>query len=731
MKKSIALLLVLAFALMTLGFPLSVAAKNTNTVTITVTMPDTVKVGESWNGVMPEIAVEGDLNVYGVNFSLVAGTEADDAWILPYGNRFVQKSNQVGVGFYLYPEFANGESMMLPEPMELSFVVNGEPIASYMVTKQYGENGECYRIETNMNLELSDRIVYSIKAEDLNLQGGVYIDLSEMPKEAEAGASFSFRARLASDSFNVEDIYSAEGYTINGDEIEYDATFVMPERDVIVDAKVKDRYKGWEYVPQVDITLNFDEDIYYGRTLPTDETFMNALSVSSSVEGVEVKVSHANVETLYDESTGGDLAWVGNQFLSFWIQAEEGYLLYNPYLPEFEYDENGNETHPREDWLNENLKITFNGIQRHFALSFQPNGENGSAYAEGYWVSGYYVSPDNAIELHVEWAMRTELPLDTSGYKAGETVVVPDSLWVWDGYMPTGYLLSYTHPENGEMLDHVYGKSFVMPESDGEVKVIAMGVKGKFGSSSEEGDGCVVVQQSQDSDGYISLDVHDDTFADITIVQINKINEDDFYGDGYEILEMVNQTLSDISNETVTFEIKALSYNQEVQPRDVIIVTFPIPEGFDSKYIAFYHVDKNGSYEIVPAMVDHEKGVCKAVIEHFSTYVIAYSVEETPYGEHSYKNGICQICGETDPDYVPATELRRLGDVNNDGEVNKMDYLDLKRYCFDTKLLDDNSLLAADVNRDNEVNKMDYLDLKRFCFNTKVISPEYIEVPIV
>jgi len=79
----------------------------------------------------------------------------------------------------------------------------------------------------------------------------------------------------------------------------------------------------------------------------------------------------------------------------------------------------------------------------------------------------------------------------------------------------------------------------------------------------------------------------------------------------------------------------------------------------------------------------------------------------------------------------PATIDRLLGDVNNDGFVNKEDYLLLKRYCFDTVVLDDSSLLAADVNRDGDVNKGDYVHLKRFCFDTMNIDPEYIQIPVV
>ncbi len=78
----------------------------------------------------------------------------------------------------------------------------------------------------------------------------------------------------------------------------------------------------------------------------------------------------------------------------------------------------------------------------------------------------------------------------------------------------------------------------------------------------------------------------------------------------------------------------------------------------------------------------------------------------------------------------PATVDRLLGDVNNDGVVDKKDYAALKRYCFETMVLGANNLLAADVNQDGVVDKKDYAALKRACFDTYTINPEYIQVPV-
>ncbi len=75
---------------------------------------------------------------------------------------------------------------------------------------------------------------------------------------------------------------------------------------------------------------------------------------------------------------------------------------------------------------------------------------------------------------------------------------------------------------------------------------------------------------------------------------------------------------------------------------------------------------------------------------------------------------------------VELVKNRRVGDVNNDGEVDKNDYIALKRYCFETVQLDEESIRAADINNDGEINKSDYNALKRACFGTYKISPEYL-----
>ncbi len=69
---------------------------------------------------------------------------------------------------------------------------------------------------------------------------------------------------------------------------------------------------------------------------------------------------------------------------------------------------------------------------------------------------------------------------------------------------------------------------------------------------------------------------------------------------------------------------------------------------------------------------------------------------------------------------------RRMGDVNNDGNVDKKDFATLKRYCLKLTELDENSLAAANVNGDDAVDKKDFAMLKRVCLGMATITPEFV-----
>lgn len=59
-----------------------------------------------------------------------------------------------------------------------------------------------------------------------------------------------------------------------------------------------------------------------------------------------------------------------------------------------------------------------------------------------------------------------------------------------------------------------------------------------------------------------------------------------------------------------------------------------------------------------------------------------------------------------------------LGDVNADGTVDQVDYLLVRRSCFNTYALSEAETMRADVNADGEIDQLDYLCIKRISFGT-------------
>ena len=58
------------------------------------------------------------------------------------------------------------------------------------------------------------------------------------------------------------------------------------------------------------------------------------------------------------------------------------------------------------------------------------------------------------------------------------------------------------------------------------------------------------------------------------------------------------------------------------------------------------------------------------------------------------------------------------GDVNSSGDIDKYDYILVKRYCLKTVTFDDDQMARGDVNKSGEIDKYDYILIKRHCLKT-------------
>ncbi len=89
---------------------------------------------------------------------------------------------------------------------------------------------------------------------------------------------------------------------------------------------------------------------------------------------------------------------------------------------------------------------------------------------------------------------------------------------------------------------------------------------------------------------------------------------------------------------------------------------------------------------------------------------------------HEDEEGIlelrCTKCGTVLDTKIAPVEVGLRGDVNNNGEIDSMDYVLLKRQYFGTYQFTEEQMLKGDVDESYEIDSMDYVLLKRAYFGT-------------
>lgn len=83
---------------------------------------------------------------------------------------------------------------------------------------------------------------------------------------------------------------------------------------------------------------------------------------------------------------------------------------------------------------------------------------------------------------------------------------------------------------------------------------------------------------------------------------------------------------------------------------------------------------------------------------------------------------ITNVAAETKLSLTLNASQAQRGDVNLNGSIDALDYLQLKRHVNRTFTLSASQQLVADINRDGKINALDYLQLKRHVNRTYVIS---------
>ncbi len=95
---------------------------------------------------------------------------------------------------------------------------------------------------------------------------------------------------------------------------------------------------------------------------------------------------------------------------------------------------------------------------------------------------------------------------------------------------------------------------------------------------------------------------------------------------------------------------------------------------------------------------------------------------EPDVGKTGWEELRCTVCGDLLDEGRELPALRLFGDINNSGEIDKYDYLMVKRAVMGTLTLDGIEAKAADVNNNGGIDKYDYLLIKRHVMGTYTIA---------
>lgn len=692
--------------------PMLISAEN-GVISITVSIPESAKIGESWDNVTPEIALTGTVDDF---YSLSVDTDLTKF----ESSGYIRSTNNVACVVYLRAElnedYANSEyTPEFPDVYGLDFIINEKWLAfdeMFDCVQHEKYNGFDYIVIyiKEMNISLTGRTTYPITADTTLYRDCCGVNIENTPTEAEAGAKVKLSARLEYKYDFDPNPFELDYFTVNGTRVPDDGSFIMPQQAVTVGAKITDKYVNSKFISEINISLDFkNEDIFYGKKLPTSADLFNALSATSNISGLDISIDEdfVNVDTLVGDN-GEYEPWVGNTMLSFHVKAPDGYVFANPYITDYIENDDGTISNPKKEWLDSNMTVKVNGVETHFMVA--PN----NPYANGYIISEYYCGADY-IEIHILWFSRLKInEVDLSNVNADQLVDLSNIEWTYDGYRPTGYYIrtKYYYETDIDTTDNWYyrytpiiGKSFTMPELEAnqtDPVVVAYVIRGAEGMTAQK-----IETEAND---YLNVNTDNADFGDDTVVFISKIREYTEYGDENEDYIRIKEALAELANDSILFDISASSYNQKIQPNGTVLVTFTLPSGYDNDHIAFYYVDEDGNCEKITAQYDTETGICTALLEHFSSYAIVSTKETSTLpshvihdltlipekmptctenghckyytcsgcdkyfsdakgeneitdknsitsgyeAKHNFENGTCKECGAADPDYTPS-----------------------------------------------------------------------------
>lgn len=182
----------------------------------------------------------------------------------------------------------------------------------------------------------------------------------------------------------------------------------------------------------------------------------------------------------------------------------------------------------------------------------------------------------------------------------------------------------------------------------------------------------------------LSFGFEEGTFEYNTTVNASKHNGMEYYG-GYP--EGLPTTADDFLVYNIDFS---------VYPQKEYTVTFNIPEGYEVP--AVYALNELGKFDEIESTVDKENGTITVNTINAGEFILY----------DNYR-----------PDYL-------LGDVNDDGNIDKYDYVLAKRAILNTCTLNKDQSFAADVNTDDIIDVFDYILIKRHVMGSFELPYVYV-----
>lgn len=140
---------------------------------------------------------------------------------------------------------------------------------------------------------------------------------------------------------------------------------------------------------------------------------------------------------------------------------------------------------------------------------------------------------------------------------------------------------------------------------------------------------------AKDDNTGINVDYTNEAYeGDVEVVVVP-----DYDGSQYVTLPLEDYT------KIASWNIKIYVNDEEVQPAEPVLVSIPLPEGFNSKYIAVYHIDsQTGEFErINPVYV--EDGYVRFLADSFSVYTVVDESSEKKDGIEALFEWLTNLIG--------------------------------------------------------------------------------------